>query len=325
LSAVPDSSKVAGRRDRLNVALRFLLPAALLLAGSPARTHEAPTGLAPGQSATAWGGDLLILPGLVLAAVLYARGTEALWRRAGAGRGIGVWQAAAFYAGLVVLLAATVSPLDALANTLFSWHMAQHMLLLLVAAPLLVAGEPGLALLWGLAPRKRLLVAKRWQGARWLRSVWAGLSQPLVAWSLFAAVLWMWHLPSLYQLALISRPVHAFEHLSLLAVSYLFWWLVLQPLGRRKLGLGAAIVFVFTASLQVTLLGALISLAPEPLYPLHGAGASLWGLEPLADQRLAALLMRTPMTFAFLLAVAGLFLRWLAVIEKRAGGSPEGV
>lgn len=304
--------------------LTAALWSALLLTPSHALSNDSPAGIGRSDLASAWNGDLLILPGLILVAALYGRGAAVVWRRAGVGKGISVWQVLSFYGGLITLLAAVASPLDALAHTLFAGHMAQHMLLVLLAAPLLAFGTPVLPLLWALSPQHRIIVVRWWQRAAWPRSLWAALSQPIVVWLLFAAALWAWHLPSLYQLAVVSPLVHAFEHVTLLATSYLFWWLVVQPLGHRKLHHGAAILFVFTASVQVTLLGALISIAPEPLYPIYGPGAGLWGLELVADQRLAALIMRTPMAVVFLLTVAALFLRWLTLMERRNGGDAGG-
>lgn len=307
-----------------SAAPRRMLPASTVPFAGLVLAHESPGAIEPGGlgevSGAGWGADLLILPSVFLVALLYARGLAVLWRRAGVGKGVGTWQAASFYAGLVAVLAAVASPLDTFAHALFSGHMAQHMLLVLVAAPLLVYGSPVLPLLWALSQTRRVAAGRWWKRATAPR-LWSILTQPLVAWCLFALVLWAWHLPSLYQLALVSSLAHGFEHVTLLLSSCLFWWLVIQPVGRRKMTHGSAILFVFATSLQVTLLGALISLAPQPLYPIYGPSAEQWGIQPLADQRLAALVMRTPMALFFLLAVAVLFLRWLQIMELHAGGA----
>lgn len=268
-----------------------------------------------------WGGLSWIVAAVVLAGAAYARGVSRLWRRAGVGRGVGVAKTLAFYLGLAALLAALASPLDALAHVLFTAHMAQHMLLILIAAPLLAYGAPVLAWLWALPPAGRRSAARRWNRAGWLRRAWRVLTHPVVTWSCFALALWVWHLPGMYQLAVIDPLVHAAEHGSLLAAAYLFWWPVLRPMGRRRLGHGLAIVYVFAASLQVTMLGAVLSLAPDPLYPIYAGGAATWNLTALDDQRLAAIVMRTPMALGFLGMVAALFLRWMTALEARA--APE--
>jgi putative membrane protein len=274
--------------------------------------------ITPATLSSAWNWDPLILFSLIAASLLYARGLWVLWRRAGVGRGVGRWQAAAFAGGIYTLFVALVSPLDALGHALFSAHMAQHMLLALVAAPLLVLGAPLLPLLWVLPGRGRRAAGSWWNDSRRARALWHGLTGPLVVCCLFAVILWVWHLPGLYQAAVESALVHALEHASMLFAAGLFWWLVVQPLGRRRLNYGGAILLVFITSVHSTVLGALFVFAPTPLYPLYEASVGAWGLTPIADQRLAGLIMRTPGTFIFLLTIAVLFLLWLSEMERRA-------
>lgn len=275
-------------------------------------------------SSVAFSGDWAASVVVALAGALYGRGASALWRRAGVGAGVSVFKAAAFYLGLGALLVAVASPLDGLAHTLFSAHMAQHMVLVIVAAPLLAYGSPVLALLWALPRAARRAVGRAWNRAPGLRRGWRTATHPAVAWSLFTLTLWVWHLPSLYQLAVVSPLAHMLEHATLLGSAYLFWWVVIQPLGRRRLNHGAAILYVFAASFQATMLGTVLSLAPDPLYPVYAAGAAATGMTPIADQRLAAIVMRTPMMLVFLGAAAALFLRWMAVMEERASPRPRG-
>lgn len=291
----------------------------LLALGGGALAHDLVT---PETLKSAWNWDPVTLLGLALAGLVYGGGLRRLWARAGVDRGVTRWQAGAFAGGLWALFVALVSPLDALGHTLFSAHMLQHMLLVLVAAPLLVLASPLLPALWILPAGGRRKVGRVWQGARWLRRLGHLLGHPLVVWSLFAVVLWVWHLPGLYQAAVASPGVHLLEHLSMLAAASLFWWTVIQPLGRRRLNYGAAILFVFTTSVHKTVLGTLFLFAPTPLYPVYEAGAAAWGLTPLADQQLAGMIMRTPGTFIFLFACGALFLLWLGQMERRA--SPRG-
>src|SRR5690606_41732285 len=105
----------------------------------------------------------------------------------------------------------------------------------------------------------------------------------------------------------------------LLLSAGLLRWVRAQPLGRRRLSTGAATPYLFTTSLHVTMLGALLSVAPRSIYPVYEVGALLWGMPAIEDQRLAAIVMRTPMALVFLVAVAVTFLRWLAAMERRAG------
>jgi putative membrane protein len=262
---------------------------------------------------TAWSPDPAVLAGLIAAAVGYAAGLRRLW---GAGPGApAAGQAACFAAGLATVALALVSPLDNLAHLLFAAHMAQHMLLVMVAAPLLVLGAPGLPLAVALAPgwRRRLGRLRHrpaWTAARDL------LTRPLVAWGVHVGTLWAWHLPGPYQAALASDAVHAAEHASFLGTAVLFWWVVLSRPGRRRLAPGFAVLYLFAAALQGSALGALLTLAPAPLYPLQAAAAPGWAPAPLADQQLAGLVMWVPADLVYLGAAGTLFMGWLLSLER---------
>jgi cytochrome c oxidase assembly factor CtaG len=224
----------------------------------------------------------------------------------------------AYAAGLLTLVVALVSPLDALGSALLSAHMAQHLLLIAVAAPLLVLGQPPLALLWGLAEPRRRQLGRWWRRVPVLRSAWAVLSLPLVAWLLHTAALWVWHAPPLYQAALEAPMLHGAEHLSFLGTGLLFWWTVLAPgpagaarsdQGRTRYGLGALSIFALT--LQSGLLGALMTFAPSPWYPAYAGRTAPWGLAPLEDQQLAGLLMWVPGGMIYAAVALGLLAVWI--------------
>jgi cytochrome c oxidase subunit 2 len=256
-----------------------------------------------------------------LAVALYAAGVGRAWRAAGAGRAVGWGRALAGLLGLVALGAALASPLERLAGLLFSAHMAQHLLLVSVAAPLLVIGVPLLSLLWLLPPAARRAAVSAWRGSGPARRIWRALSHPLLAGPLFVALLWGWHLPSLYQGALAHEALHAVEHLSLLAGAGLFWWSLLQPLGRRRLGRLGAPLLLFAAGAQGGLLGAMITLAPDPWYPHYARVAEAVGFSALADQQLAGLLMWIP-PGALYLGVACLLL-YRALARSDAARRPR--
>jgi putative membrane protein len=261
---------------------------------------------------TAWSPDPAVVAGLTAAAVAYAAGLRRLWH-AGPGAPSG-GQAACFAAGLATVALALLSPLDSLAQGLFAAHMAQHMLLVMAAAPLLVLGAPGLPLAVALAPdwRRRFGRLRHRPPVRAARHL---LTRPMVAWAVHVGTLWAWHLPGPYQAALRSDAVHAAEHASFLATAVLFWWVVLSRPGRR-LAPGFAVLYLFAAALQGSALGALLTLAPAPLYPLQAATASGWGPAPLADQQLAGLVMWVPADLVYLGAAGMLFWRWLVSLER---------
>jgi putative membrane protein len=243
---------------------------------------------------------MLILGGCALAAAVYARGVLAVWGSAGRGRGIKPWQAACFGGGLVALVLALESPLDALAVALFSAHMVQHLVLLLIAAPLLVLGAPLAPFAWALTPP-----ARRRLGA--LRALRAFATMP-AAFVLNSIAVWAWHVPRLYDAALGALPIHVLEHLSFLVTAVLFWWALL---GSGRVGYGSGVLCVFALGLQTTLLGALLTFASAPWYTAHLATTAAWGLSPLDDQQGAGLIMWIPGGVVYLLCALALFSAWL--------------
>jgi cytochrome c oxidase assembly factor CtaG len=279
-------------------------------AGQPPAPHDLLT-------LTAWAGEPVALAGIALLAVCYQRGLRALWASAGRGQVVARWQARTFWAGLGTLAAALGSPLDALSSALFSAHMVQHLLISLVAAPLLALGAPAAVLPRALADTGRRRVA-RWQGrARRVASAWPGL--PAVALAVYAAVWFAWHAPPLYDAALRSDAVHAAEHASLLAAALAFWAPVVRP---RRTPVWAGPLLLLGAAAQGGILAALLVFAPRALYA-HGAATRLWGLDPLSDQALAGVIMWVPGGIVYLLAAAALFARWLDRDARKGGGDPE--
>ena len=270
--------------------------------------------LAPPDLWLAWSFDPGVVLPLALAAGLYARGVRALWRQAGAGHGVRRWQAGAFAAGWLVLAIALISPLHELGEALFSAHMAQHELLMAVAAPLLVLGRPVVPFLWGL-PIAWRRNAGRWAATPPVRATWHLLTLPSVAWTVHALAIWAWHAPRLYDAAVTSDLMHALQHASFLGSALLFWWALIH--GRNgRLRYGASVLYIFTTALHTTALGAVLSLATRPLYPVYAATAS-WGLTPLEDQQLAGLIMWVPAGIAYLIAALALMAGWLREAERR--------
>lgn len=201
-------------------------------------------------------------------------------------RGLNTAHVVAFAAGWLALALALLSPLDALAKTRFWIHMLQHETLMLIAAPLLVIGNPLGAIARALPRRVARL------GYRPLR-----YASPLAAWLLHAAALWTWHVPRLFVAGVDSEAVHAAQHACFIFTASLFWWTVL----RRANG-GVAVVCVLTTMIHMGLLGALLTFSPAPLY----AGYTL------QDQQLGGLIMWVPAGFLMLGAGLWTFHRWLA-------------
>ncbi|HEY2026394.1 MAG TPA: cytochrome c oxidase assembly protein [Gemmatimonadaceae bacterium] len=260
----------------------------------------------------AWTVAPAVVLGLVVSAWLYWRGLRALWRRAGRGRVVAPWRAASFAASIGALVLALVSPIDAIAAALFSVHMLQHLLLIMVAAPLMVLGDPLMVMLWALPVGTRCAAARWWKGAHRLRRLWHVLRLAPIAWILHVFTLWLWHMPALYELAIRHELIHAAEHATFFLTALLFWWLPLRPHGRR-LRPPVAVLYLFGAALQSTILGALITFARRPWYPSHFGTTSAWGLNPLEDQQLAGLLMWVPAGTIYLIVL-------LPIVWRMVGG-----
>lgn len=242
-----------------------------------------------------WKPTFLIAWMLFVAAYLYIVGPLA--RRYGQMRDRG--QIVAFMAGALVLLLALQSPLDYLAgHYLFSAHMLQHMLLAYAAAPLLLIGTPG----WFLRPivRRRAL----WPLARLL-------TRPLVALVVFNAVFTLYHMPALYIASLASEPLHALMHLLFLSTAVLTWWPIVSPLpDLPRLTYPLQMLYLAAQTVLSQPVGALVTLAGQPLYAPYAAAPRLLGLTALEDQQLGGLLMWVGGPLFFFCVLTVVFFRW---------------
>jgi putative membrane protein len=264
---------------------------------------------------TWWTWDPLVLAGLATGAAIYTCGAVRIWDEAGAGRGVAPWRAASYGAGLLVAAIALISPIDRASDVLFSAHMVQHELLMLVAAPLVVIGRPVIPALWALPDRLRVPLLRATRPAR----IGRALTAPLVALAVHAAVRLVWHIPALFDAALADDRIHAVQHLMMFASAALFWWALIDGrYGRAGYGLGVA--FVFVTMLYSGLLGAVLSLGDHTLYA-HAAPTASWGLDPLDDQRRAGLVMWVPAGVIMTATALAILAAWLGQSAARAGRS----
>lgn len=248
---------------------------------------------------------------LLAATCCYAIGVRAAWRRAGVGRSISARQAAMFGIGIIVTAVALLSPLDAMADDLFSAHMTQHVLLAAVVPPFLVFGAPFTAFIWALPAGRRRRVVAWLHRRRALRAAWLAITAPAIGWFIHLIAMWTWHAPSLYQLALRSEWIHAAEHASFVGTAMLVWWPIAHPRTARRTAYALGIGTLFLTAMQTGVLGALITLSHHLLYPAQGAGAARWGLTAMEDQTLAGLIMWVPGGLIYVAAMSVLFVKWL--------------
>jgi putative membrane protein len=238
-----------------------------------------------------------------------------------AGAWLGAWiargqrppagRALLFGAGLAAIGVALNGPLHDLAErSLFSAHMAQHLLLTLVAPAALLAGTPAWmadALLGPLLERP------------WLAWLVGGLTRPLPAFAVSAVALIGWHLPGPFALALQAPGWHVTEHALLFATALLGWWPVLSPSHRLPaLPYGAQILYLFVFGMPMTVVAAMVTGAEQPLYAFYVDAARQSGVDALADQRLGGVLMWIPAGVVPVVAFTAVFFRWAAAEEEEA-------
>jgi len=221
-----------------------------------------------------------------------------------------------WFAGIAILLLALVSPFDELADTyLFSFHMAKHILFVLVVPALLLIGLP--------ADAGRLLQSARVSRFEQL------LGNPVFAWAAGIGAMAFWHLPAVFSAALSHQWLHIVEHLSLLAAGTIYWWPLLSPLPEARLRpVPQAAAYLFSSCLACTSIGVVITFAPRLLYPAYahpqdGYGIvplirEQWGISAAMDQQIGGLLMWAPCCLVYVTAIMAMFARWYGEEQSAA-------
>lgn len=279
--------------------MQLRLAVITVLLACSAQAHEGEP-LQPHDLWSAWDLAPSILIPLILTAILYYRGARPE-------RGFTTRERACFWAGWVTLALSLVSPLHPLGEALFSAHMVQHELLMVVAAPLLVLGRPLVASLWAfpIGPRRQL----------------GGLSRTFhnaaAAWIVHAFALWGWHFPVLFQATLDSSFIHSLQHISFLGSAIIFWWALFHDRLRGR-NYGIAVLYLFTTAIHTSILGALLTFSNVIWYPAYSARTAAWGLTQLEDQQLGGLIMWVPAGLTYIIAGAWLMARWIRQSDIRA-------
>jgi cytochrome c oxidase assembly factor CtaG len=234
----------------------------------------------------------------------------------------GTWRRVWFVLGIAVLILSLESPLDALSDDyLFSAHMAQHLLLILIVPPLL---------LLGLSER----TTRGWLQNPLIAGAERILGNPWLAWTLAIGVMTLWHVPVLYNYALAHDGIHVLQHLTFLVTATMFWWPILHPLPERRLQTGLAVLYLFAAAAENSVLGIIITFMrvghyPAYLHPDDEYGAltlirDVWGLSAADDQRLGGLLMWIPGCSVYFIAILALIAKWYATPENELAAAQPG-
>ena len=254
---------------------------------------------------------------LVTAAVFYGVGVRRI--RLSKSPPVGVSnRAALFAAGWLTLTAALVWPLAPMTVGLFSAHMVQHELVMVVAAPLLVLARPLAMWAWALPGGWRAPAGRPFR-ARGFAAFWRGITNPLTATLVHAAAIWVWHVPRVFELSEASAAAHALQHVAFFASAVLFWWALLKP--ARGARVGAAVGCLFVTMLHTGALGVLLTFSGELWYPAATAHSHAVGLAPLEDQQLGGLIMWVAGGLPYVAAALALAARWFMepLNKSRAG------
>src|SRR6185437_2872784 len=247
----------------------------------------------------AWSLPVPLTVAIALLALIYLRGYFQI-RRTRPAQFTDV-RLASFLTGIAVLWIAIASPMDSFADALLSVHMAEHLLLMCAIPPLLLYGLPVVPMLRGIPTSLRRPLLTPLLRQRWLRRLAHLLVKPLIAFLAMNLGYLIWHVPALYDLALENEAWHAVEHLCFLVPSLLFWFTILWPWpARHHARPWSAIFYLLASDVLMTILCAFLTFCDRAVYPYYTAHPNPFGISPLNDQVLGAVIMWVLGSFAFL-------------------------
>lgn len=263
-----------------------------------------------------WTFDAVSVSGLSVLIILYSRGLWLSTRRSS--KLFPWWRPTLFYTGWLALLVGATSPIDGLAGDLFLMHMVQHMLLMMIGPPLILLGAPVVPVLRGLpnVVRKNLAIPLL-QMVR-VRKGLSLLASPLVAWLSFVFTLWIWHIPAVYNNAAQDEGLHIIQHVMFISAAGFFWWAVITPVPlQSRLAYGLRLLYLFLATVQSTVLAAIITLSPSVLYTYYENMPRVWGISMADDQTIGGLIMWIPGAMMYFIALAFIFIVMLKKEDAR--------
>ena len=235
----------------------------------------------------------------------FARAREEVGARGGGARGVGPLQAVAFAGGMLAILVALVSPIDGLGEQyLFSAHMVQHVLLGDIAPLLILLGLSRVILR---PATRRLMSVERRLGPL------ASPATGLIAW---LVLMYLWHIPALYDAAVEHPLVHLLEHLSFFAAGVALWWPLIQPIPMRRHLTGLQpVAYIGTAKAGLAALGIFLTWSTTAIYPYYEDTPRIWGLTPVEDQNVAGVIMMVEQSVTLAVVLVVLFMRMLRQSE----------
>ena len=254
---------------------------------------------------THWDAHPDALIGLAIVQGVYLLGVGPIRERYGLADKVEPRQIATFTAGMAVIFISLLSPIHVLSdNYLFSMHMVQHVLLTLVAPPLLILGTPD----WLIRPLLRTNLAFR---------VARLAVHPIIAFALFNFIFSVWHIPALYATSLNNHAVHIGEHLLFMGTAVIMWWPIVSMMPELpRLPYPIQMGYLFLLSVAQIIVFAIITFAKEPLYEFYVSAPRIWGISPLLDQQLGAIIMKIGGGALFLALFIIIFFRWFKHEEE---------
>ena len=247
-----------------------------------------------------WRFDASIMLGLLALVGAYAYGIaylrkQGLWGKEIAGRHVFF-----FALGVLTLFLALASPIDTIGERyLFSVHMVQHILIGMVAPPLILLGIPRWMMQW-ILDFFRIGPAIKF------------VTHPVLAFIAFNVTLIAWHLPALYEAALRNPVVHVVEHICFIGTGFLAWYPVIDPAGQHaRFHPMAKILYLFLFIIPSGVLGAAFSFAPQPIYVTYAEAPRLWGSTVMGDQAIAGGIMWVPGWAIYFVALSIVFAVWM--------------
>ena len=253
---------------------------------------------------TDWSGHPSILIGVFLLEGLYLVAIGPLRQHYGLGKEVEPKRIVSFTLGVWAIFFALHSPLDTLSDELlFSAHMVQHLILILVVPPLLLMGTPG----WLLRPLLRSTVV--YGTAKFL-------TYPVVAFLLFNGIFAIWHVPTIYEAGLNHLSIHILQHLIFMATGVLMWWPVLSPMSELpRLPYAGQVLYLFLLSIPPAVVGGLITFSNDVLYETYAQSPGIWGISPETDQQIGGVMMKLPGFLILVMAAGIIFFTWAAKEE----------
>ena len=258
-----------------------------------------------------WNPPVATIATLLILATLYARGFFRLHSQMP--ERFPLWRLGAFMSGIGALLVAIASPLEEFDDVLLQVHMAQHLILMILAPGLLLAGAPAIPMVRGLPPRAAKTLVGPLLRSRTVRVVFAWLTQPWVCWIAFVVATWGWHLPTTFQLALRSAGWHVVEHVCFLTTALMFWYPVVQPWPSvSRWPRWAMLPYLLLADGQNTILSALFIFSGRLLYPYYATVPRIADSTPMNDQIIAGAIMWVPGSIFYFVPAAFIVFQMLA-------------